>query len=104
MGSQFKVIFASFLQFVPLKTHQNKSNYSFVLGTILGAQMKPEINQQSIQISIEILLGFLIGSWRTLGGFWECFGHPGPSKMELSCGRGAIFEKITFFRSDAVLD
>ena len=41
---------------------------------------------------------------RCCGGFWECFEDPGPSKMELSCRRGAIFEKITFFKPDAVMD
>ena len=38
------------------------------------------------------------------GGFWEGFGDPGPSKMSVSLTRGAIFQKVTFFRPDLVLE
>ena len=69
-----------------------------------GSQNKAKIIKKSIQNSIEILVGFLIGSWTVLGGFWERFGDPGPSKISVSLKRGAIFEKITFFRPDSVLD
>ena len=41
---------------------------------------------------------------RCCGGSWECFEDPGPSKMELSCRRGAIFKKFMFFWQDLVLD
>ena len=50
------------------------------------------------------MVGFLIGSWTVFGRFWERFGDLGPSKMSVSLKRGAIFEKITFFRPDSVLD
>ena len=73
--------------------------WSALLGIILGS-----INKKSIQNSIKISVGFWSGSWTFLDQFWGCFLDPGPSKMELSCRRGAIFEKITFFRSDTVLD
>ena len=46
----------------------------------------------------------MFGSWSVLGLFLECFGDSGPSKMSVSFKRGAILQKITFFRSDAVLD
>ena len=50
------------------------------------------------------MVGFLIGSWTVFGRFWERVGDHGPSKMSVSLMRGAIFEKITFFRPDSVLD
>ena len=69
-----------------------------------GSQNGAKINERSIQNSIKISIGFWNGSWTIFSQFWERFGEPEPSKMELSCRRGDIFEKITFFRSDAVLD
>ena len=38
------------------------------------------------------------------GQFWDHFGEPGPSFLSVSCRRGAIFQKITFFRPDSVSD
>ena len=69
-----------------------------------GSQNGAKIIKKSIQNSIEFLVGFLIGSWTVFGRFWERFGDLGPSKMSVSLKRGAIFEKITFFRPDSVLD
>ena len=69
-----------------------------------GSQNGAKIIKKSIQNSIKILVGFLIGSLTIFCGFWECFGVPGPSFLSVSLRRGAIFEKITFFRSDSVLD
>ena len=63
-----------------------------------------KINEKSIQNSIKISIGFLSVSWSVFGQFWERFGEPEPSKMVFSCRRGAIFEKIMFFRLDKVLD
>ena len=36
--------------------------------------------------------------------FWQCFRDPRPSKMRFSWRRGAIFQKLTFFRPYAVLE
>ena len=62
--------------------------------------MEPKSMKNRFKISV----GFWSGSWIVFAQFWGRFGQAGPSKMELSCGRGAIFQKITFFRPDAVLD
>ena len=69
-----------------------------------GSQNGAKIITTSIQKSIDFLVGFLIGSWTVFGRFWERFGDLGPSKMSVSLKRGAIFEKITFFRPDKCLD
>ena len=42
--------------------------------------------------------------WTICDQFWEYFEDIESSKMVFSCRRGAIFEKITFFKSDAVMD
>ena len=72
--------------------------------TQFETQNGAKILNKSIQNSIEVLVGFLIGSWTVFDRFWERFGDLGPSKMSVSPKRGAIFEKITFFRPDSVLD
>ena len=69
-----------------------------------GSQNGAKINEKSIQNSITMSVGFWSGSWIVFGQFWERFGEPEPLKMVFSCRRGAIFEKITFFRPDSVLD
>ena len=69
-----------------------------------GSQNGAKIDEKSIQNSVKLLIGFWSGSWTVLCHFWECFENPGPSNMELSCRRGAIFEKIMFFRPDALLE
>ena len=72
--------------------------------TNFGSQNGAKIDEKSIQNSIIISVGFWSGYWTIFDQFWERSGEPEPSKMELSCRRGANFEKITFFRLDAVLD
>ena len=89
LGRFFGTFFGSFLE--PFWTN-------------FGSQNGAKIDKKSIQNSIKISVGFWSGSWTVFGQFWERFGEPEPSKMELSCRRGAIFEKITFFRPDSVLD
>ena len=69
-----------------------------------GSQNGAKINEKSIQNSIEFLDRFLIVSWMVFRRFLKHFGEPGPSFLSVSCRRGAIFHKITFFRPDSVLD
>ena len=61
-----------------------------------GCQNEGEIAKKSVKKTVENCIGFLIGFGWFLFGFWECFGDPGPSKMSVSCKRGAIFQKFTF--------
>ena len=72
--------------------------------TNFGSQNGAKINEKTIQNSINISIGFLSGSWTVFDQFWYFCRHPGSSKMELSCRRGAIFKKIRIFRSDPFLD
>ena len=78
-----------------------------IFGAILDQFWEPNWSQNQYKIDSkfdQISVGFLSGSWTVFDWFWRSFGDPWPSKMELSCGRGANFEKITFFRPDTVLD
>ena len=68
------------------------------------SQNGAQIDQKSIQNAIKISVGFWSGSWTNFDQFWEYFKDLESSKMVFSCRRGAIFEKITFFRSDKVVD
>ena len=62
-----------------------------------GCQNEAKIGNKSVKKSVENCAGFLIGVGSFFCGFWECFGDPGPSKMSVSCRRGAIFQKFTVF-------
>ena len=88
-GSFFETFFESFLE--SFWTHS-------------GSQDGAKINKKSVQNSIEFLFVFLFGSWSVFPGFWQRFGYHEPSKMSVSCRRGAIFQKTTFFRTDAAVD
>ena len=59
---------------------------------------------KSVKKSVENVVGFWIGFGWVFDGFWGCAGDPGPSKMSVSSGRGAIFWKFIFFRPEAILD
>ena len=65
---------------------------------------EPKSMKNRFKIRSKFQSDFLSVSWSVFGEFWERFGEPEPSKMVFSCRRGAIFEKITFFKSDAVMD
>ena len=69
-----------------------------------GSQNGSKIDYNSIQNSIKISILFWSGFWAICDQFWEYFEDLESSKMVFSCRRGAIFEKITFFRSGKVVD
>ena len=68
-----------------------------------GSRNRAKIDKKTIQKSIGILVGLLKGLGSVFDQFWERFGDPGPSKMNVSCRRGAIFQKFTFLGSDSFL-
>ena len=93
----FSMIFWSFFRYV----------FWITFGAILELFWEPKRSQTQETInqnSIEILVEFLKGSCTVFDRFWERFWDLGLSKMSVSPRRGAISEKITFFRSDSVWD
>ena len=65
-----------------------------------GSRNRAKIDKKTIRKSIEILVGLLKGLGSVFDQFWERFGDPGPSKMNVSCRRGAIFKIVLFIRVD----
>ena len=65
---------------------------------------EPKSMKNRFKIRSKFQSDFLSVSWSIFDQFWERFGEPEPSKMVFSCRRGAIFEKIKFFRSSNVLN
>ena len=61
------------------------------------SQNRPKINKKTIQKSTEKSRRFLRYFCSVFGWLWGCFWDPGPSKMSVSCKRGAHFQKIVFF-------
>ena len=78
---------------------ESRENRGGSPGSRAGLREGLKINKTQIDID-----QYVLHARQCCGGLWECFGVPGPSKIELSCRRGAIFEKISFFRPDTVLD
>ena len=76
----------------------------YITGLLFGVLVLLSENKNSFQNSIKISIGFWSGFCTICDQFWEYFEDLESSKMVFSCRRGAIFEKITFFRSDKVLD
>ena len=58
--------------------------------------MEPKSIKNRFKIQSIFCLYLCSVLWTVLGGFWKRCGHHEPSKMSVSCRRGAIFRKQRF--------